>query len=120
MWPFVRDGDIIELGAPEEPLLVGSIVLAELADKQFVLHRIIKCKDARLTICGDNCSKPDDRFFKDNILGVVSSIKRNGKKISLGLGFSGHLIAWLNQQKLLLPVTRSLLFFYHTVKQNIS
>lgn len=57
------------------------IVLYELPNQTFVLHRYIKSKDDEFVICGDALSKPEI-IKKEQIVAIVTAFSEKGKKTS--------------------------------------
>ncbi|MFA5879663.1 MAG: S24/S26 family peptidase [Candidatus Margulisiibacteriota bacterium] len=114
MSPFIKDQDIITIESITKKVTNGDIVAFLKPDcSKFVVHRVITRKK-QLLLKGDNCSKIDGFIPQENLIGKVIKIERNGKKISLGLGWEKVLISWLSKNNLL-PILfffpRKLLFF---------
>ena len=111
MLPFVHSGDTITI-APlsQKAYSNGSIVaFTRPAEERLVVHRIADLDEGQVFILGDNNSGyPDGWIPKENVLGRVIRIERNGRIIWLGLGIERLLIAWLSRRNWLLPL-RSLL-----------
>ena len=63
---------------------------------QFVLHRVMKvCKDGTYVMCGDSQTVLERGVPSTSIIGVVSTIVRNGKKINLrGFVYSVYVFLW--------------------------
>ena len=51
---------------------------------QYVLHRIVKVGPDGYTMCGDNRAYLEKGIRDDQILGVLTSVIRNGQKIDVG------------------------------------
>ena len=103
MSPFIKDGDIITISN-----LSGSIVsfgkpVAFICThvKKLVVHRIIGRNDGYYLIKGDRVFKPDGLIPRENILGVVTRVEREGRDIVFGLGFERCIIAFLSRIKIL-------------------
>lgn len=112
MSPFIKNYDIITISPVfQNKVATGDIVVVLFRDKRSVLvHRIIDRNNGQFIIKGDN-NKSDDGFFKtDQIIGVVTKVERNGRKIWYGRNKTGKLIAFLSKTGLLnsfiLPVLR--------------
>jgi hypothetical protein len=108
MWPFIRDGDVVEIARTPAVPVVGAVVLAQLADGRNPLHRIIAHKGDAWLLCGDNCGAPDGLVHRGNLVGVVEYVERNQRKVCLALGRTGQWIAWLHVRGWLLPLMRGL------------
>jgi ribosomal protein S18 acetylase RimI-like enzyme len=110
MFPFIRDGDVVEIApAPPKPTL-SSVVLAQLPDGRYPLHRLVAQRGAAWLLRGDNNSAPDGVVPHENLLAVVTRVERNGRVVRLALGRSGQWIGWLSGHGWLLPVARALYF----------
>jgi signal peptidase I len=88
MTPFIRDGDIITVvPQPRKQFRLGEIVAFIQAESgKPVVHRIIGKNRRGYQIQGDNISELGDGWIaKDNILGLIHQVERQGVKIRLGL-----------------------------------
>ena len=103
MSPFINDGDVITLSsylnsAPEQGDVVGFI---HPKNGKLSIHRIVSKREGSYFIKGDNRRAADGFIRKEDILGRVTRVERNGKKISIGFGSERRLIALLSRKKLL-------------------
>jgi hypothetical protein len=57
----------------------------------------------RYLIKGDNALEPDGVISKDNILGYVTRVQRNGRNIFAGLGPERYIVALLSRRTLIFP-----------------
>lgn len=74
MRPFIEGGsDTVTLVRPEQ-LQVGDIVLAELADRRYVLHRIYAIRGEHITLMGDGNIRGEEHCPASAILAKVSAI----------------------------------------------
>ena len=82
MRPFLEDGrDKVILAPPREPK-IGDVVLAEVREQTYALHRVIKIKDSTYTMRGDgNPLRMTEDFTYDRIVGVADGFIRKGKTI---------------------------------------
>jgi hypothetical protein len=107
MTPFIRDGDLI-IVAPlrRTPPRIGEVVaFTRQGTGNLVVHRVILRRGAALLIQGDSISAcSDGMILPENLLGRVTSIERNGRRVWLGLGPERFLIAWLSRVRLLIPM----------------
>ena len=83
MLPFIRgekDSVLLRKSAPES-LTAGDIVLAEVAPKQYVLHRVLSCDGDVLYLKGDgNVRGKGERCRRKDVLGsVVEVIRPDGR-----------------------------------------
>lgn len=112
MSPFIKDGDFITLSplfsAP--PLLGDVVAFVHPKTGKLIIHRVVGKKGDSYFIKGDSTSEIDDIIPRAKILGRVTEVKRDKKKIVLGFGPERLLIAFLTRRKLffvlLLPVWR--------------
>lgn len=75
MRPYIEGGvDSVTLVAPRE-LQVGDIVLAEVADKHYVLHRIYALQDESVTLMGDGNLQGVEHCLRSNVLAQVVAIR---------------------------------------------
>lgn len=87
MFPFLRKGDILTIDpATMETIKRGDIVVFEVGDK-WIAHRVIRIQSfdgaIQITTRGDARISSDPTINKTNYLGLISSIERDSKKISL-------------------------------------
>ena len=76
-----RDSIILKKAVP--PLRRGDLPLYRRADGSFVLHRIVKVKNGKYIMSGDNQFIPEYGITDDMIIGVVTKIIRNGKEFGV-------------------------------------
>lgn len=109
MLPFIVGGrDSVSLVQPAD-LKVGDIVLAEIKEGNFVLHRIKAINGYVVTLMGDGNLCGTERCSKEDVAGKVEMILRNGKEVnpcSCAEKFKVNL--WL----MMLPLRRWLLAIY--------
>lgn len=84
MLPAIAGGrDKVTLAPLPERIKNGDIVLFKTEGGNVVLHRVIRRKKGLFTFCGDNLSIPEQGIPKGLLIGRVTEIERNGKRISL-------------------------------------
>ena len=84
MMPIIRENcDILIIEKVSGRLKKYDIPLYKRASGQYVLHRILKIRKDSYVTCGDNRWKKEYYITDDNIIGVLTGIVRNGKKISV-------------------------------------
>lgn len=109
MTPFVLSGDLITITPQRKKTIqVGKIVaFRRPEDEKVVVHRVVAVSAINVLINGDDQPRYSDGWVaKENIIGEVTRIERNGRSVWLGLGFERYLIAFLSR-KGWLPVLRS-------------
>lgn len=96
MRPLIKQGrDILIVSKPEGRLKKFDVPLYKRRNGQYVLHRVVKVKDDSYAILGDNCIKWESNIKDDQIIGVLTSLVRNGKEIDLnGFGYKFYSRAW--------------------------
>ena len=107
MAPFIRDGDVITVSPLRDVLPgVGEVVaFARPGAGKLVVHRVVASRGSALLIQGDSAPPRSDGIVaRDNLLGRVTRVERNGQNVWLGLGPERYLIAWLSRTRLLVPL----------------
>ena len=80
MEPMLKEHrDIAVISRPIAPFEKGDIVLYLRGENKCVLHRIVKIKDEELVIRGDNNLFYERDIKKEDILGILTAVYRNGK-----------------------------------------
>lgn len=112
MLPFIRGGkDSVVLERPDE-LRKGMIVLAEISEGVYVLHRITDMKADRVKLMGDGNIKGYECCAVTDVKAVATAILRNEKSIDCNGRKHRRLAAiW----SCLLPVRRWLLAIYRRI-----
>jgi len=100
MNPFIRCGDILTIS----PLSKASIGVGKataftcVKRKRLTVHRAIKKEGNGYIIKGDNCGDPDGLVSLNNILGVITKVERDNRRIFFGLGAERFIIAFLSRR----------------------
>ena len=83
MRPFLEDGrDKVILVPPREPK-IGDVVLAEVREQTYALHRVIKIDNGLYTMRGDgNPLRMTEIFTYDKIIGIADGFVRKGKNVN--------------------------------------
>ncbi len=107
MLPFLHsEKDSVALQKKED-VSIGDIVLAQISEGHYVLHRIIAIDGEKLTLMGDGNIRGTEKCTKKDISGtVVRIIKASGKEFVPGKGRF-----W----KMLKPVRRYILAIYRRI-----
>jgi signal peptidase I len=103
MSPFIHDGDVLLIASSKnrKPRL-GDVVAFTLAGAdRLAIHRIITRHEDGWLVRGDNSSQSDGVVPDEMILGVVTCIQRNGRRVRFGLGIERIGIAFFNRFDLL-------------------
>ena len=106
MTPFIRNGDVVTIAPKKERRLgLGDIVAARHpVTGKTVVHRLVAIRSGGFMLQGDNSITSDGWVSEENILGVVTQIERDNKRVWLGLGYERYGIAFLARHRLL-PLT---------------
>ena len=113
MRPFLEDGrDKVVLVPPREPK-IGDVVLAEISEKRYALHRVIKVENGIYTMRGDgNPLRMTEQFTQDKIIGLADGFIRKGKFVSTdSRQWRCYSAVW----NLLKPLRRILLAIYRRI-----
>lgn len=120
MAPFIKDGDVITVSPlnKREPGLGDVIAFKHPVKNRVVVHRVIGKKDPELIIHGDGVEDNSDEIIPlENLLGQVTEVNREGKKVWLGLGIERYIIAWLSRVDLLIPIYKWLISAHNRIKR---
>ena len=95
MLPFIRNSDVVTIsGLYNSSLDIGKVVaFIDLNVNKLTIHRIIGTNNGAYLIKGENVFNSDGWVPRENILGCVTKIERNGRAIFLGLGRERLIIA---------------------------
>ena len=84
MMPLIKqDRDISIISKPNGRLKKFDVALYKRPNGQYVLHRVVKVLEDGYVILGDNCASKEYNIKESQILGVLTSLVRNGKEINL-------------------------------------
>ena len=113
MSPFIRNQDIVTISPlPVNRPQPGDIVAATFLErKSIMVHRVIGKKQGKFIIKGDNNKSRDGLFRQDQIIGLVTKVERNGKRVWCGGRIVRKIIAVFSKtgllNNLILPILRS-------------
>ena len=83
MYPTLKPGqDYAVLKRAPEHLEKGGIPFYRREDGRFVLHRVIGEDENGYILCGDNQREKEYGIKHSQVIGVLSAVERNGKRIS--------------------------------------
>ena len=103
MHPFMRDEDVVTVfplshGCPS----FGDVVaFVQPETGKLALHRVIGKRGTYCLIKGDNIGEPDGFLPKEAIMGWVTLVEREGKRVALCCGPEKSVIAFLSRTGLL-------------------
>ncbi len=105
MDPFVRDGDVLTVGACLRRPAVGEIVAAcHPVTGRLLVHRVVAHVDGGVLVRGDGAGQADGVLGPAGVLGAVVSVERLGRTVRLGRGPERGAIALLSRAGLLRPL----------------
>lgn len=113
MRPFLEDNRDKALMKKAEHFKVGDPVLAEVSDKHYVLHRIVKIEGDKVTLRGDGNLGVEHCETKDVKAEIIGFYRKGRKKIDLVSGRKWRVYSFLWMH--LFPVRRYLLAFYRRI-----
>jgi RimJ/RimL family protein N-acetyltransferase len=99
MTPLIRDGDVVTIDPMDrsDPRVGEVVAFVDSGGRGLALHRVVARKEAGWLLRGDNCRESDGVVPRDQILGRVVRVERNGRDADFGKGAKGAGIAWLSQ-----------------------
>lgn len=84
MEPFINQGqDQVVISALPERLKKYQVILYKRRDGRFVLHRIVKITSKGYTMRGDNQFLDEPEVQKNQMIGMVSAVIRNGREMDM-------------------------------------
>ena len=103
MLPFIRNAkDEIILEKPnEQSIQKGRLLLVQLTDGRYVLHRVKKIDDTHILLLGDGNLSTFETCSSGDVIAEATSLVRNGKTIRRG-SFRWNLYRYLWPRNLLL------------------
>ena len=80
MLPIIRDRkDTVTLVKPKKNIKAGDVVFYQRDNGRFILHRVMYVNAGTYVMRGDNQWDNEYNVRRDQIIGVLKSIERNGK-----------------------------------------
>jgi hypothetical protein len=106
MSPFIKNNDVVTISPlkGKRPALGVIIAFVHTETEGLCIHRIVRKKDGLYVTKGDNISDATESVPRENILGSVAGVEREGKEVFLGLGPERYLIALLGRKSFLFPL----------------
>lgn len=114
MLPFLRNGqDLVTLSPKPERFKKNDVIFYRRENGQFILHRIVKILDSgEMWLCGDNQLYIERKIFPEDVIAILTEIKRDGKMLSLtSLSYKCYLLR--------LAISRNTRLFYHRAKNKL-
>jgi len=103
MAPFIKDKDIVTISSikNDKPRFGDVTAFIRPESGKLILHRIIGARENAFLIAGDNEPDTNEQIPKKMVLGKLTKLERDGKRIYLGLGYERFIIALLSRTRLL-------------------
>ncbi|HET6261462.1 MAG TPA: S24/S26 family peptidase, partial [Chloroflexia bacterium] len=103
MSPFIRDGELAEVGPrPRQPRR-GMVLVCTPDGKAFIIHRVIglRARGAswQVRTKGDSLARSDRWWEPSDVLGQVVALHRGGSRVPLDMGrlsWLGWLYSWIS------------------------
>ena len=95
MLPLVRPGDVLSvrtLGA-DEPRSGDVVAVGGTQGEGLLVHRVLRVRGGRALVRGDNTTVANGEFARDQIIGVVSRVERDGREVWFGSGRWGWAVS---------------------------
>ncbi len=108
MMPLIKQGrDLLIIEPVQGRLKKYDVPLYKRDNGQYVLHRILKVRSNDYVICGDNRWSKEYGISDRHIIGVLTGIVRNGRKISVkDLKYRLYVHLWCDLFIIRAPITR--------------
>ena len=108
MHPFIKDGDLITVSPlkAHSPGLGDVVAFVQREAEKLVIHRMIRIKADAHFMKGDATTGVDSPVPRANVLGLVTRIQRDHKRVLIGLGPEKFIIAMLARKGLVNPLVR--------------
>jgi hypothetical protein len=105
MDPFVRDGDVLTVARLRRRPGLGQVVAVRgPATGRLVVHRVVAHASGGVLVRGDGAGQADGVTAPRDVLGVVVSVERGGRRVRLGRGLERLPLAALSRAGLLAPL----------------
>jgi len=108
MSPFIKNGDFLTVSAlGNADAGIGKIIVCvRPKNRMLIVHRVVGKNKNGYILKGDNIFNIDSLVHYDDVLGVVSSIERNGRPVLFGLGWERVIVAFFSRIKVFPVVSR--------------
>lgn len=80
MLPFIRGGQNSVILVKSDEIKLYDIVLAEVSNNHYVLHRVIDINGNQLTLMGDGNLKGCEKCSTENVIATAVEVVGNGKR----------------------------------------
>jgi signal peptidase I len=97
MLPSLWPGDEIAVRRQSAAGLSAGQVVLGYRNQAFVAHRVVAIRDGAVVTRGDALAYEDAPFREDEVLGVVVSIMRRGRRVGLSPAWWQRVTSWMVQ-----------------------
>lgn len=121
MYPFIRDGDILTIGllSDNAPHAGDVVAFVSPKTKKLLVHRVVKKTGSYYFVKGDNNFDIDGAVARNEIIGRVTRIERDGKRIHSGLGRERLIIAYFSRLRFAFPLALRVLICIKSVSKRL-
>ena len=119
MRPLIKqDRDISIIEKPKGRLKKFDIALYKRPNGKYVLHRVVKVLEDGYVILGDNCASKEYNIKDQQILGVLTSLVRDGKEVDFNsFGYKLYVRARYAQYPVRVIIFRTKRFLRKLIKR---
>jgi hypothetical protein len=119
MMPLIRPGDVVRVRRPrgESPALGDVVAVKGMPGGGLLVHRVVRLRDGRFLLRGDNTTMANGEYAADEVLAVVDEVERDGRGVWFGAGWSGRLVALLVRTGCLRRIHRAVSFARRLVRR---
>jgi hypothetical protein len=118
MRPYLEDGrDKALLAAVDTDLQIGDVILAEISERRWALHRITAIDGDNITMCGDG-NFTSEHIKRADVIAIAKGFYRKGRDILEETSTISYAIYW-KTWLFLRPIRRYLLFAWKLWKYPI-
>ena len=99
MSPFVKDGDVITVSPlrGREPRTGEIVAFLHPKSGRAAVHRVVRTASGTFFLRGDNSADAEGPVSGERILGVITEVVRDGKRVKGLQGHRGAVIAFLSR-----------------------
>ncbi len=110
MKPMLHDSYVTLSPAPKR-LVRGDLPLCRRGNGSFVLHRVVRVhSNGSYTLCGDNQTKLEHGFTRDDVIGIVTAFDKDGVNVAAD---SAEYLRYVKKRLASRPLRRCSELLYH-------
>lgn len=86
MYPSLRDKDVVKIVPPTHKVRRGKVILCKDKQEVLILHRVVQVcsQPERYLVRGDNSWSEPQEVKHEQIIGIVSAVRRGSREIPIG------------------------------------